>query len=133
MAKILVIDDEPFNARILKVGLEKTGHQVLSAPDGLRGLELVGSERPEVVVVDVMMPVMDGRQFCEACEPLKRERPFLTVVATSAADLEHRRWAARLTLTRFMEKPVSPSALAALIKTHLEGGKAGERAAQDMA
>lgn len=132
--KVLVIDDEPFNARILKLKLERAGHQVLSAPNGLRGLEVVRSERPEVVVVDIMMPVMNGREFCGLTEPLKREHPFLTVVVTSAADREHRRWAGQFTRTLFMEKPVSPSGLLEIIDSYLKGeGGRGERRSQEVA
>src|SRR5437660_12472473 len=60
MSKILVVDDEKDVVEMLKYLLVKEGHSVLEAFDGHRGLELAKTERPELIVLDVMMPKMDG-------------------------------------------------------------------------
>jgi DNA-binding response OmpR family regulator len=60
MARILVVDDDPDIRRLLCVLLEGEGHNVISAPDGDRALELISSEGPDLIILDVMMPKKDG-------------------------------------------------------------------------
>jgi len=60
MARVLVIDDEPDVRWLIRMSLERAGHEVLDAEDGLRGIALAMKQRPEVIVLDLMMPVMDG-------------------------------------------------------------------------
>jgi len=60
MARVLAVDDEPDLRELLRVSLTMAGHEVLTAPDGLAGLDLASKERPDVVVLDVMMPYLDG-------------------------------------------------------------------------
>jgi len=64
MATILVIDDEISIAEMLVDLLEDEGHQVVTARNGREGLERMAEVRPELVLCDMMMPVMDGREFC---------------------------------------------------------------------
>jgi DNA-binding response OmpR family regulator len=58
--KVLVVDDEQQLALAVKIRLQSRGYQVLTAPDGQKGLELMQQDRPDVVILDVLMPVMDG-------------------------------------------------------------------------
>ena len=58
--KILVVDDDLTNRLVLKAMLEKDGHDVVLAEDGEQGVMLFESERPDMVLMDVMMPIMDG-------------------------------------------------------------------------
>lgn len=60
MGKILVIDDDESILELVKINLELTGHDVLTAPDGIKGFALVKQELPDLVVLDVMMPGVDG-------------------------------------------------------------------------
>jgi len=60
MARILVVDDDPDIRRLLSMLLEGEGHQVSDAPDGDRALEMISSQEPELIVLDVMMPKKDG-------------------------------------------------------------------------
>ncbi len=62
--RILVVDDEPHIVQILKFTLEKAGYQVFTAENGQIALELVQSSQPHLVILDVMMPVMDGYEVC---------------------------------------------------------------------
>ena len=65
--KILVVDDEIHIVQIVKFNLEKRGgYEVLTAKNGEEGLETAKSERPDLILSDVMMPKMSGFQFCEA-------------------------------------------------------------------
>ena len=58
--KILVVDDEQQLALAVKIRLQSKGYQVITAPDGQRALELIEQEQPNLVILDVLMPVMDG-------------------------------------------------------------------------
>lgn len=64
-AKILVVDDEPFISRSLAFVLRKGNYEVMEARDGAQALELIRSQRPDLVFLDVMMPQFDGFQVVE--------------------------------------------------------------------
>jgi DNA-binding response OmpR family regulator len=63
--KILVVDDEPLYQRLLKVNLETEGFEVITASNGETAVELVASQKPQLVVLDIMMPKLDGIATCE--------------------------------------------------------------------
>jgi two-component system response regulator RpaA len=65
MAKIVVVDDDPAIVELIKINLEMQGHQVLTAPDGAQGQALVMQELPALVVLDLMMPGVDGYTVCQ--------------------------------------------------------------------
>src|SRR5260370_13732455 len=90
MARILVVDDEPDILLLHRLNLEGAGHEVLLAADGMKALERIGDERPDCVVLDVMMPVLDGWGVLEALRERSDPPPVLVVSAKSAAaDIEH--------------------------------------------
>src|SRR5437016_11309498 len=60
MGRVLVVDDEPDILELVRLNLELEGHDVLLAPDGPTGLDIVRRELPDLVILDVMMPAMDG-------------------------------------------------------------------------
>ncbi len=62
--RILVIDDEVDLVNLLAMRLEAEGYEVMSAFDGQAGLDMVREERPDLILLDVMMPIMDGYQVC---------------------------------------------------------------------
>lgn len=74
--KILVCDDERHIVRLIQVNLEKQGYQVVTAYDGKEGLEKIRAEKPNLVVLDVMMPYMDG---FEVLKSLRKDPEFETL------------------------------------------------------
>ena len=66
VVRVLAVDDDPMILRLLQLNLELEGHEVLIAEDGQRGLDAIRAERPDVVLLDVMMPDLDGFQVCAA-------------------------------------------------------------------
>src|SRR3954452_13067636 len=76
MARILVIDDAPDLALVLRMQLERAGHEVITAENGRRGLRRFYEERPDLVVLDVRMPELDGWQTLERLRDLS-EVPVL--------------------------------------------------------
>jgi len=78
--KILVVDDEKNITDILKFNLEKDGYEVIIAYDGKKGLEMALSENPELILLDIMMPYMDGFQVCKKVRE-KTQTPIIMLTA----------------------------------------------------
>jgi DNA-binding response OmpR family regulator len=85
MARILVIDDAPDLALVLRMQLERAGHEVITAENGRRGLRRFYEERPDLVVLDVRMPELDGWQTLERLRDLS-DVPVLMHTGTSPSD-----------------------------------------------
>lgn len=83
MPKILVVDDEPDIAELLQTVLEEEGHQVIVAGNGREGLTRVMEGRPDLILCDVMMPLMDGVGLCRAvqADPATRDIPLVFMSA----------------------------------------------------
>lgn len=85
MAKILIVEDEPNMVAGLRDNFEFEGHQVISAPDGVAGLERALSESPDLVILDVMMPRMSG---LDVCRQLKAKKPSIPIIMLTARGQE---------------------------------------------
>src|SRR5947209_19877803 len=85
MPKILIVEDEPAMVAGLRDNFEFEGYQVLSAPDGVAGLERALKDTPDLVILDVMMPRMSG---LDVCKQLKSKRPSLPVIMLTARGQE---------------------------------------------
>jgi len=113
MKRILIADDEPQMTRVLKLYLERAGYRVESAPNGAVALASIQSTAPDVLVTDIQMPLMTGKQLCLALEEALPQRTFPIFVMTSMTDRDHREWTQKLRNLEFLEKPVSMRALIA--------------------
>jgi DNA-binding response OmpR family regulator len=119
--KVLVVDDESHIRRVIEVKLKKYGFDVIYAPNGREGLKVLQEQKPRVMITDINMPLMDGRELCEKSDPYKSDWPFLTVIITARINPEDRTWVSDLTDTIFLEKPFSTTVLKDRIETYLEG------------
>jgi len=117
--KVLVIDDDAHIRRVVEVKLRSRGYMVLTARNGREGLEAIMAERPDVVVSDINMPMMDGETLCKETNYLKKDRPFLTIIMTSRITSDQEDWIKDMENTMFMEKPFSPNKLLRVIEEHL--------------
>jgi two-component system alkaline phosphatase synthesis response regulator PhoP len=83
--KVLVVDDEPAILELLAYNFSKKGADVSLAKNGMEGLEIAEREHPQVLVLDIMMPVMSGIEMCRALKnnPLLKSIPVLFLSATS--------------------------------------------------
>ncbi len=120
MKRILFVDDEPHVSRVAQLSLERAGYEVELASDGLEGLEKLLAEPYDVLITDMMMPRMNGRELCEAIQEQIPERKFFIFVITSRSEPEHRAWAESLPRAEFIEKPLSLSHLISRLRQHLE-------------
>jgi DNA-binding response OmpR family regulator len=85
MAKILIVEDEPNMVAGLRDNFEFEGYQVLTAADGVAGLERALSESPDLVILDVMMPRMSG---LDVCKQLKAKKPSMPIIMLTARGQE---------------------------------------------
>ncbi|MEE8397563.1 MAG: response regulator, partial [Desulfobacterales bacterium] len=83
----------------------------VTATNGEEGLAIIQNEKPDAVISDINMPKLDGRSLCEMTDPLKAERPFLTLIITARISPDEEEWVSKMQDTQFMEKPFSPSKL----------------------
>jgi len=108
---VLVCDDEAHIRRVVELKLKNRGYNVITAANGEEGLKAIQSEKPDVVISDINMPKLDGKSMCEMTNPIKAERPFLTIIITARISPDEENWVAQMQDTQFMEKPFSPSKL----------------------
>ncbi len=118
--KILVIDDEAPIRRVIELKLKNKGYDVITARDGEEGLKLIKEEKPEVVITDINMPKLNGKDLCHLTDSLKKSQPFLTIVITARISFDDADWANKMTKTVFMEKPFSPSRIVDCIDQYFE-------------
>ena len=115
MASILIVDDEPDLRFMMRLIFEQAGHQVTEAPNGAAALKRILEQLPDLVVTDVMMPVMDGAEFIGRlrADPILSSIPILAVTGNP-----DRAGAADATLS----KPFEPKELAAIAASLLRLG-----------
>lgn len=112
MADILIVDDHPHVIRVLSLLLAKDGHQMRSAHNGQDGLAALRTRLPDVLITDITMPVMSGREMCLAIAGEWPERRFPILVMTALTGRSERSWVETMNNIELLEKPVSPRALA---------------------
>jgi two-component system, OmpR family, alkaline phosphatase synthesis response regulator PhoP len=123
---ILVVDDQPHIVRLIQVNLEKEGYRVVTAGDGVEGMEKVRQELPALVILDVIMPRKDGfevlREIKEDAALAHIPVVMLTVKAHNADIVEGLKEGAEL----YLPKPFHPKELVTLVKRVLEGSHGEE-------
>ena len=102
---ILVVDDEPQVVWMLQFSLEAEGYQTLAARDGRTALEEVREHHPRVVLLDIMMPVMDGWAFLEELQEIPAEDRPRVIVVSARSSLRDRAKAAELGADAFVANP----------------------------
>jgi CheY-like chemotaxis protein len=116
MAKILVVDDEPDERFLVRRALRKQGHDVTVAENGAAGLRAVREETPDLVVTDMMMPVMDGAEFIGRL----RANPATASIPILAASGDTQLAGAA---DAVLQKPYRDFDLVAIVNTLLEKGR----------
>jgi two-component system alkaline phosphatase synthesis response regulator PhoP len=122
--KILLVDDDYDFTVSVKTVLEASGFQVVTASSGEEGLEKVGAERPDLIVLDVMMPGMNGWEVCETLKDSEDTRKIpvimLTAVASHVKDTSFSHASGRQTEAEdYIPKPVEPERLLRSVRSLL--------------
>jgi class 3 adenylate cyclase len=118
--KVLIVDDEPFNVDYLEQELEDLNYHILTAVNGQDALDKIQSERPDLVLLDIMMPVLDGFAVLAQikADPLLRDIPVIVISATN--DLENVVKGNKQCAEDYLPKPFEPTLLHARISASLE-------------
>jgi two-component system, OmpR family, alkaline phosphatase synthesis response regulator PhoP len=121
MAKILVVDDHPHIVRLVQRELERDGHQVVTAADGEEALRQVHREQPALMVLDVVMPKMNGFEVLDAVKSDPTTEAIVVImltVKTKDAEMTH---GLHLGADWYVSKPFVPGDLSALVRRFLGG------------
>ena len=127
MTKVLVIDDEAPIRLLCRVNLEAEKMDVLEAANGEEGLALARTEKPDIVLLDVMMPGMDGWQVAERLFESQETSQIPLVFLTARAELRDRARGLELGGVDYITKPFNPVELASVVENLLERVRRGER------
>jgi DNA-binding response OmpR family regulator len=123
-SRILVVDDEPEAVELLEFNLKQAGFEVISAPDGAQALKKARSTVPNLIVLDLMLPEIDGLEVCKMLrrDPATARVPIIMLTA-KAAELD-RIVGLELGAEDYITKPFSPRELVLRVKKVLERGRA---------
>jgi two-component system, OmpR family, alkaline phosphatase synthesis response regulator PhoP len=124
---VLVIDDEMSIRMLCRVNLAASGMEVLEAPDGDSGLELARRERPDLILLDVMMPRRDGWSVARTLGEDPQTRDIPIVFLTARADAADRRRGQELGGVGYVVKPFDPVGIGQLVEDVLAQVEHGER------
>jgi two-component system, OmpR family, alkaline phosphatase synthesis response regulator PhoP len=127
MTRVLVIDDEAPIRLLCRVNLEAEGMEVAEAADGPTGLERARDERPDVILLDVMMPGLDGWQVAEELLDDERTNDIPIVFLTARAEFRDRARGLDIGGIDYITKPFNPLELAPLVDGLLARLERGER------
>ncbi|HTY07570.1 MAG TPA: response regulator [Candidatus Edwardsbacteria bacterium] len=115
--KIMVVDDEPYIARVIKFKLEQEGYTVISANDGITGLNKIKEEKPDMVLLDVMMPGMSGYEVCQKIKGDAELAGIPVVILTAKGQERDREQGFSMGASDYITKPFSPNRLLELVKS----------------
>ena len=124
---VLVVDDEAPIRLLCRVNLEAEGMKVLEAADGVEGVETAKTERPDVILLDVMMPGMDGWQVAESLVDDEATSHIPLIFLTARAELRDRAKGLELGGVDYITKPFNPVELASIVDKLLDRVRRGER------
>ena len=128
--KILAVDDERHIVRLVQVNLERAGYEVVTANDGKEALEKVAAENPDLVVLDVMMPYMDGFEVLQNLrrDPSTRDIPVIMLTAKAQDADVFKGWQSGVDM--YLTKPFNPMELLSFVKRifdSMDGGAGGDK------
>jgi len=116
MSKVLVVDDDPGIVKVVRAYLEQDGFRVLAANDGKKAMQIARHDKPDLVVLDLMLPEMDGWDVCRA---LRRESDVPIVMLTARVEESDKLVGLELGADDYVTKPFSPRELVARVRSVL--------------
>jgi DNA-binding response OmpR family regulator len=113
---VLVIDDSPTITKVVQLVLTKAGYLVQTAPDGELGLQAVRAERPALILLDFVMPRMNGYQFCRELTADAKLRDIPVILMSAKGDQVGERFVKVMGIVDYITKPFSPEAITAVVQ-----------------
>ena len=117
--KILIVDDEQDILDMIKLKLEAEGFDVVEASNGIDGLAAVQKEKPDLVLLDIMMPELNGYQVCRELKSNEKLKNIPVVMLTAKAQESDKFWGLETGADDYVTKPFEFSSLIQTIKKHL--------------
>lgn len=128
LKKILIVDDEPDILEIISYNLKKEGYEILTAKNGTEGLEKTTSFKPDLVILDIMMPKMNGIEVCKILRSKPEYNNTLIIFLTALSDESSQIKGLETGADDYVNKPISPKVLISRVnaifrRIHKEEGK----------
>lgn len=117
--KVLIVDDEPDVVSLIERTLASDGIVVVKAYDGIAALDLIGTEKPDLVLLDLMMPMMSGYEVCQQIKANPQTSDIPVVCLSSAHTPDARAHSLKAGAVELITKPFFPNELVAQIRRHL--------------
>jgi DNA-binding response OmpR family regulator len=117
--RILIVDDDPVIVRLLQINFRLEGYDVDTASHGEEALERVRAQRPDVVILDVMMPGLDGWEVCRQLKANPAVRHIPVIFLSARAQDEDRQRGYALGVDEYVTKPFDPGHLVEIVRAAL--------------
>ncbi len=121
MARVLIVDDSPTEIHVLKTMLEKNGFEIVSATSGEEGIEAAKAQKPDVILMDVVMPGLNGFQATRQLTRDPATSAIPVIIVTTKDQETDRVWGLRQGAKDYVTKPAQESDLVGKIKAVLAG------------
>lgn len=120
MAKILIVDDSPTIIELLKTVLASDGHEVLTANDGITGLNLAKDRKPDLVILDIMLPKMNGYEVCNLIKFDEKYKDIKILMLTAKAGAESKNIGYETGADEYVTKDMDPDKILQVAKKLLQ-------------
>jgi len=121
--KILIVDDEAKLQKVLKFELEYAGYEIICADDGMAGLKKIKEEHPDLIILDLNMPKLDGYQVCRMVKFDKTLCHIPIIMLTALGQQEDQEWGKKVKANAYLVKPYDPDELLAQVENFLQHRK----------
>jgi two-component system alkaline phosphatase synthesis response regulator PhoP len=118
--RILVVDDEPDILKLIKVNLELEGFEVLTAERGWDGIEVVKNNEIDLIILDVMMPDINGYQVCQYLKEDSNFKDIPVIILTAKVRKSDQFWSKKIGASLYLTKPFEPTYLVTKVREILE-------------
>lgn len=114
--KILVVDDEPHLVKLLQARLEKNGYSVIVASDGQEALDKTYQENPDLIILDIMLPHIDGYHVCKTLRSDEKYKAIPIIMLTGRTLAQDIKMGMELGAVSYVQKPFKPNVLLGIIQ-----------------
>ena len=116
---LLLVDDDPINLQVLLETLKESGYKLIAAKDGQKAVAMASSGRPDLILLDIMMPGMDGYEVCRRLKANENTRDIPVIFVTAMGETTDETKGFELGAVDYITKPFSPPIVQARVRTHL--------------
>jgi signal transduction histidine kinase len=119
-AAVLAVDDDPDNLRLLKIALGKEGYQILTTLGGYEAIDIARARKPDIIILDIMMPEIDGYETCRRLKALPETRDIPVLFLTALSDVEQLSRGFEVGAVDYIVKPFRLKETIARLENHLQ-------------